>query len=90
MPGTSINQNFKNMFIVYAKWDGTNNFHAFDLSQGVPVTNIIYASVYSEYDICKLARAKVLLQQTADENKKIHLVFQLRRDSDKKVVWESA
>ena len=54
------------------------------------MTNIIYASVYSEYDICKLARAKVLLQQTADEYKKIRLVFQLRRDSDKKVVWESA
>lgn len=80
------NQKFKNMLITYAKWNGTDRFHAFDLSQGVPVTNIIYASCYSDYN---LEKASKRLQEVASENKKINLVFQLRRDSDRKVMWQS-
>lgn len=29
------------MLIVYAKWNGTSIFHAFDLGNGVPVTRVI-------------------------------------------------
>jgi len=74
------------MLITYAKWDGTDRFHAFDLGEGVPVTNILYASCYSGYN---LGKASKRLQEVADEYKSIHLVFQLRRDSDRKVMWQS-
>ena len=86
MSRTPTNQNFKNMLITYAKWDGTNRFHAFDLGEGVPVTNIIYASCYSDYN---LGKASKRLQEVAEENKSIRLVFQLRRDSGQKVMWQS-
>lgn len=75
------------MLIVYAKWNGTNRFHAFDLENGVPVTNIIHASCYGDREI---ERAKLILQRLCDGNKNIDFKIQLRRDSDRKVMWKSA
>lgn len=74
------------MLIVYAKWNGTNRFHAFDLSEGVPVANIIYASTYRESEI---DHAKDSLQRLCVDYKSINLTIQLRRDG-KTVVWQSA
>lgn len=62
-------------------------FHAFDLHNGIPVKNIIYASLYKESEI---ESAKVSLQKLCDEYKHINFKAQLRRDSDQKVMWESA
>lgn len=75
------------MLTTYAKWEGMDKFRAFDLSQGVPVKNIIYASCYSDYN---LEKAQQRLQEICNENKNIGLQFRLVRDSDKKVMWESA
>ena len=75
------------MIIVYAKLDGDKNFRAYDLENGVPAGNIMYATCYREI---YLEYAKQSLQRLCDENKAVGLKVQRRRDSDKKVVWESA
>ncbi len=75
------------MLITYAKWNGTSRFHAFDLSEGVPVANIIYASCFPDKDF---EDTKAKLQRLCDDNKNIGFKVQLRRDSTRKAVWESA
>lgn len=76
------------MLVVYAKWDGNDGkFHAFDLENGCPVGNIMYASTYRDNEIDV---AKSQLQGLCDDNKQMKLQIQLRQDSSKKSVWQSA
>lgn len=70
------------MLIVYAKWNGTSRFHAFDLGNGVPVTRVIYAS---SYRASEMEMAKVKLQELCDEYKSINFKIQLRENNQ--VVW---
>lgn len=61
--------------IVYAKYDGCKTFKAFDVSEGHPVGNLIYATLLENTDDNRWK-----LQELADMNKEYHLVFQLRRN----------
>lgn len=72
--------------IVYAKYDGCNSFVAFDLENGCKAGNIICASTFRKSE---QQRAEVGLQRIATENKKINLVFQLRKTESKQIVWTS-
>lgn len=75
------------MLAVYVKFGIEKRFQAFDLENCVHVKRLIYATIYRDDEI---EQAKQSLQRLCNDNKKIGLKIQLRRDSDKKVMWESA
>lgn len=60
-------------YIVYAKIRDMKRFSCFDLSEGDFAGNIIRASWVEDSE-----RLRAYLQKTADNNKGIDLVFQLR------------
>ena len=69
--------------VVYAKFNGSKSFKAFDLGEGRVVGNIIYASLLedTEENRCKL-------QELSELNRDCNLVLQLRRKG--KVVFQTA
>lgn len=73
----------KIMCYVYAKWNGEKTYKAFDLSGGVPVTKLIYATVTESTD-----DVHEKLQRIAEQYKGINLSFQLR-DGNGKVVFQT-
>lgn len=75
------------MIIVYAKWKGNDGkFHAFDLHNGVPAGNIVYASLFRDE---QLEMASEMMQKFCDDNKAVGLQIQLRGEDCKKVLWQS-
>lgn len=70
-------------YVVYAKFNGSKSFKAFDLGEGRVVGNIIYASLLedTEENRCKL-------QVLSELNRDCNLVLQLRRKG--KVVFQTA
>lgn len=68
-------------YYVYAKWNGEKTYKAFDLSGGVPVTKLIYATITESTD-----DVHEKLQCIAEQYKKIDLSFQLR-DGNGKIVF---
>lgn len=60
--------------IVYAKFDGSKGFRAFDVNEGRQVGNLIYATLVENTE-----DNRTKLQKLADLNKEYHLVLQLRR-----------
>ena len=69
--------------VVYARFNGSKSFRAFDLGEGRVVGNIIYASLLedTEENRCKL-------QELSELNRDCNLVLQLRRKG--KVVFQTA
>lgn len=61
-------------YIVYAKFDGSKGFRAFDVNEGRQVGNLIYATLMENTE-----EKRQKLQELADLNKEYHLVLQLRR-----------
>lgn len=70
-------------YYVYAKWNGEKTYKAFDLSGGVPVTKLIYATITESTD-----DVHEKLQCIAEQYKKIDLSFQLR-DGNGKIVFQT-
>lgn len=70
-------------YYVYAKWRGEKAYKAFDLSGGVPVTKLIYATITESTD-----EVHEKLQRLADQNKVISFSLQLR-DGNGKVVFQT-
>ncbi len=70
-------------YYVYAKWRGEKTYKAFDLSGGVPVTKLIYATIVESTD-----DVHEKLQRLADQNKVISFSIQLR-DGNGKVVFQT-
>lgn len=70
-------------YYVYAKWHGEKTYKAFDLSGGVPVTKLIYATIAENTD-----DVREKLQCIADQYKTIALSLQLR-DGNGKVVFQT-
>jgi len=71
-----------NWNITYAKYGEMKSYKAFDLQNGVPVGNIIYATSLENTED---NRRK--LQELADLNKAINLSLQLRKDG--KIIFQT-
>lgn len=69
---------------LYAKYEGLKTFKAFDASRGCSVNNLIYATLVEDTE-----KTRMHLQRTADENKNLSVVFQMRTDKGK-VVFQTA
>ena len=68
--------------VVYAKYNGCKTFKAFDVKEGRTVGNIIYASLMEDNE-----KTRNLLQELANQCRKLNLVFQLRRNN--KVIFQT-
>ena len=69
--------------VVYAKFNGSKSFKAFDLGEGRVVGNIIYASLLDDTE-----ENRNKLQELSELNRDRNLVLQLRRKG--KVVFQTA
>lgn len=78
---------YTDMIIVYAKWKGNDGkFHAFNLRDGVPAGNIVYASLFRDEQLDTVSE---MMQELCDNNKAMELKIQLRKADCKKVLWQS-
>lgn len=71
-------------FYLYAKYEGLKTFKAFSLQDGCPVNNLIYASIMSN-----TKKEQEYLQETADNNKNLNLIFQIRDSGNGRVVFQT-
>ena len=62
-----------NLFFTYAKYNGQNCFCAFDINEGHPVRNLIYATMVEN-----TIENRQKLQEVATANCNINLIIQLR------------
>ena len=62
--------------IVYAKYNGCKTFKAFDIKEGRPVGNLIYASLMEDNE-----KTRELLQELANSCRNLNLVLQLRKNN---------
>lgn len=69
--------------LVYCKFADEKKFQAYDLNKGLPVGNLVYASM-----VANTPENQKKLQQLADLNKDQGLVIQLRWGG-KKVVFQT-
>jgi len=69
--------------VVYARFNGSKSFRAFDLGEGRVVGNIIYASLLEDTE-----ENRSKLQELSELNRDCNLVLQLRRKG--KVVFQTA
>ena len=69
--------------VVYARFNGSKSFRAFDLGEGRVVGNIIYASLLEDTE-----ENRRKLQELSELNRDCNLVLQLRRKG--KVVFQTA
>lgn len=69
--------------VVYARFNGSKSFRAFDLGEGRVVWNIIYASLLEDTE-----ENRSKLQELSELNRDCNLVLQLRRKG--KVVFQTA
>ena len=66
-------QGLANLFFTYVKYDGQKNFCAFDINEGRPVHNLIYATMVED-----TIENRQKLQELATANDSINLTIQLR------------
>ena len=66
-------QKLSNLFFTYVKYNGQRNFCAFDINDGHPVRNLIYATMVED-----TIENRRKLQELADVNIDIDLTIQLR------------
>lgn len=76
-------QGLSNLFFTYVKYDGQRNFCAFDINEGCPVGNLIYATMVEN-----TVENQHKLQELATANNDINLVIQLR-GRHRKVVFQT-
>lgn len=76
-------QGLSNLFFIYVKYDGQRNFCAFDINEGCPVGNLIYATMVEN-----TVENQHKLQELATANNDINLVIQLR-GRHRKVVFQT-
>lgn len=69
-----------NLFFTYVKYNGQKNFCAFDINEGHPVRNLIYATMVED-----TIENRLKLQELADLNNDINLTIQLRDHKGKTV-----
>lgn len=79
----SIMQGLSNLFFTYVKYDGQKNFCAFDINEGRPVRNLIYATMVED-----TIENRLRLQELANVNNDIDLTIQLR-DRKGKIVFQT-
>lgn len=71
-------------FYLYAKYEGLKRFKAFSLRDGRPAGNLIYASI-----MCNTQREQEYLQEMANDNKDLNLIFQIRDSENGHVVFQT-
>lgn len=71
-------------FYLYSKYEGLKTFKAFSLQDGCPVNNLIYASIMSN-----TKKEQEYLQETADNNKNLNLIFQIRDSGNGRVIFQT-
>lgn len=74
---------FDELYFVYAKYKGQKQFQAFDINEGRPVGNLIYATLVENS-----IENQMKLQEVATANSEINLVIQLR-DRHGKTVFQT-
>lgn len=74
---------FDELYFVYAKHKGQKQFQAFDINEGRPVGNLIYATLVENS-----IENQMKLQEVATANSEINLVIQLR-DRHGKTVFQT-
>ena len=79
----SIMQRLSDLFFTYVKYDGQRNFCAFDINEGRPVRNLIYATMVED-----TIENRLKLQELANVNNDIDLTIQLR-DRKGKIVFQT-
>ncbi len=79
----SAMQRLSNLFFTYVKYDGQKNFCAFDINEGRPVRNLIYATMVED-----TIENRLRLQELANVNNDIDLIIQLR-DRKGKIVFQT-
>ena len=76
-------QRLSNLFFTYVKYVGQKNFCAFDINEGHPVRNLIYATMVED-----TIDNRLKLQELANVNSDIDLTIQLR-DRKGKTVFQT-
>ena len=71
-------------FYLYAKYEGLKTFKAFSLQDGCSVNKLIYASIMHNNQ-----EEQNYLQEIADKNKHLKLIFQIRKPSNGHVVFQT-
>lgn len=71
------------LFFTYVKYNGQPHFCAFDINEGRPVGNLIYATMVEN-----TVENQQKLQELADANSNINLSIQLRRGNGK-IVYQT-
>lgn len=71
-------------FYLYAKYEGLKTFKAFNLKDGRPAGNLIYASI-----MCNTQREQEYLQEMANDYKDLNLIFQIRDSGSGRVVFQT-
>lgn len=71
-------------FYLYAKYEGLKTFKAFSLPDGCAVDRLIFASLMSNSQ-----EEQAYLQEVADENKDLNLIFQIRNPGNGRVVFQT-
>lgn len=74
-------------YVIYAKYEGMSRFCAFSLGDGCCVDRLIYASTCNAFEAKSVC---AMLQNIADDNKVLNLVFQLRENGTNKVMFQTA